>query len=94
MELVPGVAPASKAPCMMSTLELMELKLQLKEMLDKGYIRPSVPPWGAPMLFVRKKDDTLRLCINYMQLNKMTIKNMYLFPRIDDLFDQLKGVAI
>ena len=78
----------------MSTRELVELKLQLKEMLDKGYIRPSVSPWGALVLFVKKKDGTLRLCIDYVQLNKVTIKNMYMLPRIDDLFDQLKVVVV
>ena len=65
IELVPRVAPASKAPYGMSTQNLMELKLKLKEIIDKGYIRPSVSPWGAPVLFVKKKDDTLRLCIEY-----------------------------
>jgi hypothetical protein len=78
----------------MSTPELVELKVQLKEMLDKGYIRPSVSPWGAPTLFVKKKDGTLHLCIDYKQLNKMTIKNKYPLPRIDDLFDQLRGATI
>jgi hypothetical protein len=84
----------SREPYRMSTLELVELKLQLKEMLDKGYIRPSVSPWGAPALFVKKKDSTLKLCIDYRQLNKMTIKNKYPLPRIDDLFDQLRGATI
>ena len=65
IQLVPGASRASKAPYRMSTLELVELKLQLKEMLDKGYIRPSFLPWGAPMLFLKKKDGTLRLCIDY-----------------------------
>ena len=78
----------------MSTPELVELKLQLKEMFDKGYIRPSVSPWGALVLFVKKKDGTLRLCIDYMQLNKVNIKNMYLLLRIDYLFDQLKGEIV
>jgi len=78
----------------MSTQELVELKFQLKEMLDKAYIRPSVSPWGAPVLFVNNKDGTLRLCIDYMQLNKMKIKNTYPLPRIDYLFDQLKRVAM
>jgi hypothetical protein len=78
----------------MSTPELVELKLQLKEMMDKGYILPNVSPWGAPVLFVKKKDGTLRLCIDFIQLNKVTIKNKYPFPRIDDLFDQLGGVSI
>jgi len=78
----------------MSTPQLVELKLQLKEMLDKGYIRPSVSPWGAPVLFVKKKDGTLRLCIAYRQLNKVTIKNKYPLSRIDDLFHQLKGATV
>jgi hypothetical protein len=84
----------SRTPYRMSTLELVELKLQLKEMMDKGYIQPSVSPWGAPALFVKKKDGTLRLCIDYRQLNKMTIKNKYPLPRIDDLIDQLRGATI
>lgn len=71
----------------MRTPELVELKLQLKEILDKGYIRPSVSPWGAPILFVKKKHGTLRLCIDYRKLNKVTIKNKYPLPRIDDLFN-------
>jgi hypothetical protein len=84
----------SRTPYRMSTPELVELKLQLKEMWDKGYIWPSVSPWGAPALFVKNKDGTLRLCIDYRQLNKMTIKNKYPLPRIDDLFDQLRGATI
>jgi hypothetical protein len=84
----------SRTPYRMSTPELVELKLQLKEMMDKGYIRPSMSPWGAPVLFVKKKDGTLRLCIDYRQLNKVTIKNKYPLPRIDDLFDQLGGASI
>ena len=94
IELVQGVAPTSKAPYRMSTLELVELKLQLKEMLDKGYIRASVSPWGAPVLFLKKKDGTLKLCIDYRKLNKVTIKNRYLLLRIDDLFNQLKGAVV
>ena len=78
----------------MASLELKELKLQLQELLEKGFIRPSVSPGGAPMLFVKKKDGTLRLCIDYRQLNKLTVKKKYLLPRIDDLFDQLKGASI
>jgi hypothetical protein len=78
-------------PYQMSTPELQELKMQLKELLDLGLIRPSVSPWGAPVIFVRKKDRSWRLCIDYRQLNKATIKNQYLLPRIDDLFDQMKG---
>ena len=78
----------------MAPVELKELKLQLQELLEKRFIRPSVSPWGAPVLFVKKKDGTLRLCIDYRQLNKLTIKNKYPLPRIDDLFDQLKGASI
>ena len=78
----------------MAPVELKELKLQLQELLEKGFIRPSVSPWGAPVLFVKKKDGTLRLCIDYRQLNKLTIKNKYPLPIIDDLFDQLKGASI
>ena len=62
--------------------------------MDKGFIRPSVSPWGAPILFVKKKDGTLRMCIDYRQINKVTIKNKYLLPRIEDLFDQLKGASV
>ena len=77
----------------MAPAELKELKEQLKDLLDKGFIRPSVSPWGAPVLFVRKKDGSLRMCIDYRQLNKVTVKNKYPLPRIDDLFDQLQGVS-
>jgi hypothetical protein len=94
IELTPGAMPVSRTPYRMSTPELIEPKLQLKEMMDKGYIRPNVSPWGAPVLFVKKKDGTLRLCIDYRQLNKVTIKNKYSLPRIDDLFDQLGGASI
>ena len=71
-----------------------ELKEQLKDLLDKGFIRPSVSPWGAPVLFVRKKDGFLRMFIDYRQLNKVTIKNKYHLPRIDDIFDQLQGASL
>ena len=77
----------------MAPAELKELKEQLKDLLDKGFIRPSKSPWGAPVLFVRKKDGSLRMCIDYRQLNKVTIKNRYPLPRIDDLFDQLVGAS-
>ena len=89
IELLPRSAPISIPSYRMAPVELKELKTQLQDLVDKGFIRPSVSPWGAPMLFVKKKDGTMRLCINYRQLNKVTIKNKYLLPRIDDLFDQL-----
>ncbi|KAJ9189421.1 hypothetical protein P3X46_000717, partial [Hevea brasiliensis] len=94
IETLPGTAPISIAPYRMAPTELRELKTQLQELLDKGFIRPSVSPWGAPVLFVKKKDGTLRLCIDYRQLNKVTVKNKYPLPRIDDLFDQLKGAGV
>jgi hypothetical protein len=94
IELVPGAEPISKAPYRMTTQELSELKIQLEELLEKGFIRPSVSPWGAPVIFVKKKDGSLRLCIDYRQLNKVTIKNRYPLPRIDDLFDQMKGAKV
>ena len=94
IDVVPGATPASITPYRMAPLELKELKLQLQELLEKGFIRPSVSPWGALVLFVKKKDGTLRLCIDYRQLNKLTVKNKYLLPRIDDLFDQFKGASI
>jgi hypothetical protein len=90
INLMPRATPVSKAPYRMSTLELKELQLQLEELLRKRYIRPSVSPWGASVLFVKKKYGTLRLCIDFRQLNKVTVKNKYPLPRIDDLFDQLK----
>lgn len=89
IDLVPGATPISKAPYRMAPLELQELKVQLKELLDKGFIRASVSPWGAPVLFMKKKDGTMRLCIDYRELNHHTIKNKYPLPRIEDLFDQL-----
>jgi hypothetical protein len=73
---------------------MKELQLQLEDLLKKGCIHPNVSPWGAPVLFMKKKDGTLRLCIDFQQLNKVTFKNKYPLPRIDDLFDQLKGVKI
>ena len=94
IDVVPGVIPVSITPYRMAPTELKELKLQLQELLEKGFIRSSVSPWGAPVLFVKKKDGTLRLCIDYRQLNKLTVKNKYLLPIIDDLFDQLKGASI
>jgi hypothetical protein len=91
IECVPGTNPISKAPYRMASPELKELKEQLQELLDKGFIRPSISPWGAPVLFVKKKDGSMRMCIDYRELNKVTIKNRYPLPRIDDLLDQLQG---
>ncbi|KAA3483460.1 DNA/RNA polymerases superfamily protein [Gossypium australe] len=94
IDLLPGTAPVSIAPYRMAPKELVELKAQIQELLDRGFIRPNVSPWGAPVLFVKKKDGTMQMCIDYRQLNKLTIKNKYLLPRIDDLFDQLKGASV
>ena len=94
IDLVPGTAHISLPPYRMAPAELKELKTQLQELVDRGFIRPSISPWGAPVLFVKKKDDTWRLCIDYMQLNKVTIRNKYPLPRIDDLFDQLQGARV
>ncbi|MCI27785.1 hypothetical protein A2U01_0048985, partial [Trifolium medium] len=94
IDLMPGAQPISIAPYRMSPVELRELKGQLEELLRKHFIRPSVSPCGAPVLLVKKKDDTMRLCIDYRQLNKVTIKNKYLLPRIDDLLDQLRGATV
>ena len=88
IDLVPGTAPSSKAPYRMAPAELSELKEQLQDLLDKSYIRHSASLWGALVLFVRKKDGSIKWCINCWKLNKVTIKNKYPLPRIDDLFDQ------
>jgi hypothetical protein len=89
IELKPGTAPIYKTPFWMTTPELAELKEHIKELLEKGFIRPSSSPWGAPVIFVPKKGGTQRLCVDYLSLNEVTIKNKYLLPRINDLFDQL-----
>uniref|UniRef100_A0A2N9HS09 Reverse transcriptase domain-containing protein n=1 Tax=Fagus sylvatica TaxID=28930 RepID=A0A2N9HS09_FAGSY len=94
IDLVPGTGPISKAPYRMAPAELKELKEQLQDLLDQGFIRPSASPWGAPVLFVKKKDGSMRLCIDYRELNKVTIRNKYPLPRIDDLFDQLRGSEV
>jgi hypothetical protein len=90
INLMPGAMPVSKNPYIMSTPELKEIQIQLEELLKKGYIHTIMSPWGAPVLFVRKKYRTLRLCIDFRQLNKVTVKNKYPLLRIDNLFDQLK----
>ena len=94
IELHPGTSPISMTPHRMEPVELQELRIQLQELLDKGFIRPSTSPWGAPVLFAKKKDKTLRLCIDYRQLNRVTVKNRYPLSRIDDLFDQLRGARV
>jgi len=94
IDLLPGTKPIAKRPYRMGVDELEELKKQLKELQDKGFIRPSSSPWGAPVIFVDKKDGTQRMCVDYMSLNEVTIKNKYLLPRIDDLFDQLRGACV
>ena len=94
IDLKLGTEPIARMPYRMLTPELQELKMQLKELLDLGLIRPSVSPWGALVIFIRKKDGSWRLCIDYRQLNKATIKNQYALPRIDDLFDQMKGATM
>ncbi|KAJ9546782.1 hypothetical protein OSB04_019325 [Centaurea solstitialis] len=93
IDLIPGAAPVAKAPYRLAPPEMQELSNQLEELLGKGFIRPSSSPWGAPILFVKKKDGSMRMCIDYRELNKLTMKNRYPLPRIDDLFDQLQGAA-
>jgi hypothetical protein len=94
IELMSGTAPIYKSPYMMATPELAELKEHIKELLEKGFVHPSSSPWGAPVIFISKKDGTQRLCVDYRALNEVTVKNKYLLPRIDDLFDQLCGVCV
>jgi len=94
IDLVPGAGPISTTPYRMSPAELSELKKQIEELLEKQFIQPSVSPWGAPVLLVKKKDESSRLCVDYRKLNKLTIKNKYPLPRIDDLMDQLSGATV
>ena len=89
IDLITGTEPISIPPYRMAPAELRELEAQLEELLSKGFIRPSISPWGAPVLFVKKKDGSLRLCIKYRQLNRVTIRYQYPLPRINELFDQL-----
>ncbi|GJW00010.1 putative reverse transcriptase domain-containing protein, partial [Tanacetum coccineum] len=94
IDLMPGAAPVARAPYRLAPSEMKELSEQLQELSDKGFIRPSSSPWGAPVLFVKKKDGSFRMCIDYRELNKLTVKNRYPLPRIDDLFDQLQGSSV
>ncbi|GKE04874.1 hypothetical protein Tco_1396892 [Tanacetum coccineum] len=94
IDLIPGAAPVARAPYRLAPSEMKELSEQLQEISDKGFIRPSSSPWGAPVLFVKKKDGSFRMCIDYHELNKLTVKNRYPLLRIDDLFEQLQGSII
>nr|GEV83117.1 putative reverse transcriptase domain-containing protein [Tanacetum cinerariifolium] len=94
IDLIPGAAPVARAPYRLAPSEMKKLSKQLQELSDKGFIRPSSSPWGAPVLFVKKKDGLFRMCIDYRELNKLTVKNRYPLPRIDVLFDQLQGSSI
>jgi hypothetical protein len=94
IELLPGTAPISKRAYQMDVKDLIELKKQIEELLEKGFIHSSSSPWGAPVLFVNKKDGSRRMCVDYRSLNEVTIKNMYPLPRIQDLFDQMRGATI
>jgi hypothetical protein len=94
IELKPGTMRIYKMPFRMTTPELVELKEHIRELLEKGYIHPSSSPWGAPVIFVPKKDGTQRLCVDYHALSEVTVKNKYLLLRIDDLFDQLRGACV
>jgi len=94
IDLLPDTAPISKRPYGMDVKDLSELKKQIEELLKKGFIHPSSSPWGAPVIFVDKKDGSRRMCVDYRALNDMTIKNKYPLPRIEDLFDQMRGAMI
>nr|GEZ64519.1 putative reverse transcriptase domain-containing protein [Tanacetum cinerariifolium] len=94
IDLVRGAASVARAPYQLAPSEMKDLVEQLKELSDKGFIRPSSSPWGAQVLFVKKKDGSFRMCIDYRELNKLTVKNRYPLPRIDDLFDQLQGSSV
>ena len=94
IELLPGTGAISKRPYRMPANDLEEIKKQIKELLEKGYIRPSSSPWGAAVLLVEKKDGSLRMVVDYRALNEVTIKNKYPLPMINDLFDQLQGAKV
>ncbi|GJZ63347.1 putative reverse transcriptase domain-containing protein [Tanacetum coccineum] len=92
--IIRGATPVARAPYRLAPSEMQELSNQLQELTNQGFIRPSTSPWGAPVLFVKKKDGSFRMCINYRDLNKLTVKNRYPLPRIDELFDQLQGSSV
>ncbi|GKC88543.1 putative reverse transcriptase domain-containing protein, partial [Tanacetum coccineum] len=94
IDLIPGATPVAQVPYRLAPSEMKELSDQLQELFDKGFIRPNSSPWGAPVLFVKKKDGSFWMCINYRELNKLTVKNRYPLPRINDLFDQLHGSSV
>nr|GFC00314.1 putative reverse transcriptase domain-containing protein [Tanacetum cinerariifolium] len=94
IDLIPGAAPVARATYRLAHSEMKELSEQLKELSDKGFIRPSSSPWGAPVLFVKKRDGSFQMCIDYRELNKLAVKNRYPLPRIEDLFDQLQGSSV
>jgi hypothetical protein len=94
IELLPGTTPISKRPYRMDVKDLIELKKQIEALLEQGFICPSSSPWGAPILLVNKKDGSRRMCVDYRSLNQVTIKNKYPLPRIEDLFDQMRGAKV
>ncbi|GKB92547.1 putative reverse transcriptase domain-containing protein [Tanacetum coccineum] len=94
IDLILGAAPVARAPYRLAPSKMQDLSDQLQELADRGFIRPSTSPWGAPVLFVKKKDGSFRMCIDYRELNKLTVKNSYPLPRIGDLFDQLQGSSV
>ncbi|GJT99521.1 putative reverse transcriptase domain-containing protein [Tanacetum coccineum] len=94
IDLIPDAAPVARAPYRLAPSEMHELSDQLQELADRGFIGPSTSPWGAPVLFVKKNDGSFRMCIDYQEMNKLTVKNRYPLPRIDDLFDQLQDLSV
>ncbi|GKG00984.1 putative reverse transcriptase domain-containing protein, partial [Tanacetum coccineum] len=94
INLIPGATPIARSPYRLAPSEMQELSNQLQELADQGFIQPSTSPWRAPVLFVKKKDRSFRMCIDYRELNKLTVKNHYPLPRIDYLFDQLQGSSV
>ncbi|GKD30132.1 hypothetical protein Tco_1240910, partial [Tanacetum coccineum] len=94
IDLISGAAPVAQAPYRLAPSKMKELSEQLQQLSDKGFIRPNSSPWGAPVLFVKKKDGSFRMCIDYRELNKLTVKNRYPLPRIDDLFEDRSKIRI